>query len=516
MNIIDFFDHGANLFPQRNCLVDSEQSLTYAEVQVLTHRIALALKAQGIGDGSKVALLSPNTANIMVAMLGIYRSGAATIPLNTRNTLEENVSYARRIGADWLFYHSAFDKQARAMRDVLPEMLGAICIDKELDSAPFLNDWCAEYDGNAPHLVEDPDRIAILGSTGGTTGTPKAVCATDRVFETMIASFLHAMPCDEPPVHLLAAPITHAAGVFSFPLFALGATHVIMTEVDPERIMQMIQQYRITHLFLPPTVIYMMLAHPKVRNYDYSSLKYFLYAAAPMSANKLRSAIEVFGPVMVQCFGQAEAPMMITYMSAQDHTEALTQGNEHRLRSCGRPTPFARVVIMDDAGNLCGNNEHGEIVVRSSLVMNGYYNDEEATTSVSAHGWHHTGDIGYKDEDGFIYIVDRKRDMIISGGFNVFPSEIEQVIWAHEAVQDCAVIGVPDEKWGEAIKAVIELKPGKTISSAEIITLCKEKLGSVKTPKGVDFWNQLPRSAVGKVLKKEIRREYWKDQERAI
>ena len=516
MNIIDFFDHGAALFPQRCCLTDDTQSLTYKETQTLTHRIALALQAHGVGDGSKVALLSPNTANIMLAKLGLYRSGAGAIPLNVRNKPEENIEYARQVGADWLFYHSSFDEQASAMRSALPGMKGAVCIDKALEHSPFLLDWCAEYQGNAAFLAEDPDRIAMFGSTGGTTGTPKAVCATDRVFETMIACFLHAMPCDEPPVHLLVAPVTHAAGVFSYPLFPLGATQVMMSDVDPEKIMQTIEKRRVTHLFLPPTIIYMMLAHPKVRDYDYSSLKYFLYAAAPMSADKLRTAMEVFGPVMVQCFGQAEAPMTITFMSTQDHVEALTGGAEQRLRSCGRPTPFARVAIMDDDGNLLGNNDRGEIVVRSGLVMNGYYKNKEATAAVSAHGWHHTGDIGYVDDDGFVYIVDRKRDMIISGGFNVFPSEVEQVIWAHEAVQDCAVIGVPDEKWGEAIKAVIELKPGETVTESEIINLCKEKLGGVKAPKSVEIWERLPRSAVGKVLKKEIRSEYWEGEGRAI
>jgi len=186
------------------------------------------------------------------------------------------------------------------------------------------------------------------------------------------------------------------------------------------------------------------------------------------------------------------------------------------LLSCGKTTPFARVAIMDDEGNLLGRNAHGEIVVRGSLVMNGYYKNPEATDESSAYGWHHTGDIGYIDDDGFVFIVDRKKDMIITGGFNVFPSEIEQVIWSHPNVQDCAVIGVPDEKWGEAVKAVIEVVPGKTISATEIIALCKQKLGSVKTPKSVEVWETLPRSPVGKVLKKELRKIFWEHQERLV
>lgn len=516
MNIIDFFDHGAALFPQRCCLLDDTQSLTYKRVAGWTHRIALALQAQGVGEGSKVALLSANNAAILLAKLGLHRSGASAVPLNARNTPEQNISFAKNIGIDWLFYHSSFDEQAKALRDAMPQLLGAVCIDRATGDTPLLLDWCAQYEGEANALAEKPDRIAVFGATGGTTGAPKAVCATDRVFETMAACFLSLMPCDEPPVHLLVAPATHAAGVLADPLFILGATQVVMSSVEPERIMRMIERHRVTHLFLPPTVIYMMLAHPNVRDYDYSSLKYFLYAAAPMSANKLRQAIEVFGPVMVQCFGQAEAPMTITFMGVHDHLDALKSGNEQRLLSCGKSTPFARVAIMDDDGNLLSSGERGEIVVRSSLVMKGYYNKPEETAAVSAHGWHHTGDIGYIDEDGFVYIVDRKRDMIISGGFNIFPSEIEQVIWAHEAVQDCAVIGVPDEKWGEAVKAVIELKPGRAVTEAEIITFCKETLGSIKAPKSVEVWEHLPRSPVGKVLKKDIREKYWQQQDRVI
>jgi acyl-CoA synthetase (AMP-forming)/AMP-acid ligase II len=259
-----------------------------------------------------------------------------------------------------------------------------------------------------------------------------------------------------------------------------------------------------------------MLAHPKVRDYDYSSLKYFIYAAAPMSADKLRQAIDVFGPVMVQYYGQAEATLTCTFMSAQDHLEALKPGNEHRLLSCGKATPFAKLAIMDDEGNLLDPNIHGELVMRGSLVMDGYYKNPEATEASRAYGWHHTGDIAYIDDDGFVFIVDRKKDMIITGGFNVFPSEIEQVIWSHPAVQDCAVIGVPDEKWGEAVKAVIETVPGKSINEQEIIALCKQKLGSVKAPKSVEVWETLPRSPVGKVLKKNIRSTFWQDHERAI
>ena len=516
MNIVDFFDRGANQYPERLCLVDDHYRLSFRDTQDFTHRIGLALQDNRIGEGSKVAIYSPNHVYGLMVQLGLYRAGACCIPINARNLIADSIAFLHTTGVDWLFYHSSFQREVNMIQEQCPDLRGAICIDTDLGSSPCLEGWCKSYTGKAAPLPENPDRLALLGATGGTTGKPKAVGLSDRSIETMIASFLTSMPSEKPPVHLLVAPVTHAAGAVAFPLLALGGTQMIMSEVDPEKIMQMIERHKITHLFLPPTVIYVMLSHPKVRDYDYSSLQYFLYAASPMSAEKLCQAIDVFGPVMVQCFGQAEAPMMCTFMSTRDHVEALQPGNEHRLRSCGKTTPYVRLAIMDDDGQLLEKNQQGEIVIRSSLVMKGYYNNEAATEESRAHGWHHTGDIGYIDNDGFVYIVDRKKDMIISGGFNVFPSEIEQVIWAHPSVQDCAVIGVPDEKWGEAVKAIIEVVPDKTINEAEIIALCKEKLGSIKAPKSVDVWGQLPRSPVGKVLKKTIRQRFWEGRERAV
>ena len=338
---------------------------------------------------------------------------------------------------------------------------------------------------------------------------------THRVFATMTASYFLAMPARGPQTHLVAAPLTHAAGVFALMLSAVGATNVILSQADPLTIMEAIQRERVTRLFLPPTVIYMMLAHPRVREFDYSSLEHFVYAAAPMSVEKLQEAIAVFGNVMTQVYGQAEAPVMLTYLGPEDH-DIPDPRDARRLQSCGRPTLLTSVEIMDDDGNLLSAEHVGEIVVMGDLVMKGYYNDPQATATTCSFGWHRTGDLGFKDADGFVYIVDRKKDMIISGGFNVYPGEIEQVIWSHPAVRDCAVIGVPDDRWGEAVKAVVELKHGHQATAEEIISLCKLRLGSVKAPKSVDFCQSLPRSPVGKVQKKQLRAAYWLGRTRMI
>jgi acyl-CoA synthetase (AMP-forming)/AMP-acid ligase II len=510
MRLIEHFDRGAERFPDRVCVHDLSRGWTYAEVRELTHRVALGLLAEGLGPDRKVAIYSPNDPIAYAAMLGLQRAGCVWVTINPRNAIEENLYILDHNDTEFLFVHPSFAHYVERIRAACPKIRRVVRLDVEFDS------WLAPHCGEAPDPIEDPDAVATLISSGGTTGRPKGVMLTHRVFETMLANFWAAMPIHEPPVHLLVAPMTHAAGVTSFAFLPHGGAQLLTTNTDPGAILETIERMRVSHVFLPPTLIYMLLAHPRVREFDYSSLKHMIYAAAPMSADRLREAIDVFGPVLTQTYGQAEACMICTYFPPEDHVEALRTNKTHRLLSCGRPAAFTRLAVMDDDGRLLPPGETGEIVVRGSLVMKGYYKNPEATAEASQHGWHHTSDIGRIDEDGFVYIVDRKKDMIISGGFNVYPSEIEQVIWTHPAVQDCAVIGVPDEKWGEAVKAVVELKPGAGATAEEIVALCKEKLGSVKAPKSVDFWDKLPRSPVGKVLKRDIRKPFWEGRGRQI
>lgn len=516
MRIVDFLDRGALLHPTAPCLSDGgERRWSYTQTVELSHRIAAALHAAGIGPGSHVAVLSPNDAMGYACMLGLLRAGCIWLPVNGRNPAAENVAVLAARRAQFLFYHSAYAAEAAQIRAAVPSLRGGVCIDRAGDDAPALAGWIAAEGCPRVDLPERAEDLAAIVSTGGTTGEPKGAMLPHRVIETLAATYFACMPVSERPVHLVVAPMTHAAGIASFPLLALGATQVFMAKAEPGAILDAIERHRVTHVFMPPTLIYMLLAHPDVRRHDYSSLRYFMYAAAPMAAGKLREALEVFGPVMAQTFGQVEAPMICTYLSPQDHLDALA-GHPERLLSCGRPTPLTRVAIMDDDGRLMAPGERGEIVVQGSLVMAGYHDRPEATAEAFAHGWHHTGDIGLMDADGYVYIVDRKRDMIISGGFNIYPSEIEQVLLAHPDVQDGAVIGVPDEKWGEAVKAVVQLKPGEAIAPEVLLAWCRERLGGTKTPKSLEVWPDLPRSAVGKVLKKTIRERFWAGRERRI
>lgn len=516
MRVIDYFDRGATEYPDNICMAQDGETWTYAEVQVLTQRVSQALRNAGHGARARVAIYSPNNALAYACTLAIGRHNGIWVPINARNAIDENIYILGNNQAEVLIIHSKFADYVDQIRAEVPSIRTIVCVDKALgDDIPALADWMpADYEPAADPDVPSTD-VFMHVSSGGTTGRPKGVMLSHRALEVMVATYHACMPVGENAVYLMVAPMTHAAGFMSFPMLSRGAKLVFMAEVDPERVMQLIESEGVTHTFLPPTVIYVMLSHANVRKYDYSSMVNFAYAAAPMSADKLKEAIEVFGHVMTQTYGQAEVPMICTYMSPDDHAEALA-GNGQRLLSCGRATDFTRVEIMDDDGNLLPRGQEGEIVFRGDMRMTGYYNQPEETAEASEYGWHHTGDIGRIDEDGFVYIVDRKKDMIISGGFNVFPSEVEQVIWTHPSIQDCAVIGVPDEKWGEAVKAVVELKPDAALDEGELIQLCKDQLGSVKAPKTVDVWDELPRSPVGKVLKREIRKPFWADKERAI
>jgi acyl-CoA synthetase (AMP-forming)/AMP-acid ligase II len=331
-----------------------------------------------------------------------------------------------------------------------------------------------------------------------------------RNLETMSALTLMGYPFDGRPTYLALAPLTHAAGVLCLPVMALGGRVEIMPKPDLGEFLSLIERHRVTHTFLPPTLIYMLLQHEKLATTDRSSLQCFWYGAAPIAPARLEEALTRIGPVMAQLFGQTEAPMMISMMAPRDHFNADGSVARQRLASAGRPGPLVQVATMNSDGALLPTGETGEIVVRSSLVMSGYYKDVAATEEASRFGWHHTGDIGFLDADGFLYIVDRAKDMIITGGFNVYSVEVEQALMQHPDVQDSAVVGLPDEKWGERVVAVLQLHPGRELDPHEIQAFVKARIGSVKTPKQIEIWADLPRSKVGKVMKKDVRAELLK------
>lgn len=516
MRLIDVFDRGLMLSANAPCFVaPGIGSLTYAEVDELTHRVANGLRAAGVARGEHVGLLGSNHLFTFVAVLGILRAGAVWVPVNARNSLAENVNILAGLDCRFLFLDSEFAAAMPDFRAAMPQLRGAICVDTGAAGIEGLEDWSLQHSRAAVEADTRPEDVVAIRGTGGTTGLPRAVPNTNRMYAALFANWFACLPVSAPPIHLVVAPLTHAAGTMTFATLAQGGTNVIAPSADAQTILSLMEQYRVTQLFLPPTVIYRLLAHSHVRQFDFSALRYFIYSAAPMSAHKVREAMEVFGPVMVQLYGQAEAPFVCTCLSPADHAAARDR-HEHRLASCGRPTPFVRVAIVGPDGAHLAVHERGEIVVRGDLVMEGYYRDAPASRAAVRNGWLHTGDVGYRDEDGFFYIVGRLKDLIISGGFNIAPVEIENVLMNHPGVGDCAVVGVPDDAWGEAVKGVVELKPGAAWDEREALAYCRDKLGAMKAPKSIEVWERLPRSRVGKVLKQQIRDTFWAGRDKKI
>ncbi len=519
MLYVDFLDKGIERFPDNTILLDRDRSWTYRQIGNLVDRIASALLASGLTPGSKVAIYSPNHAHAFACQYGTLRAGCIWVPLNHRNTEEATLDSLNHLGIDWLFFHSSLSKYLTTIPNSVPTVKGAVYLDDENDTGVgvALGSWIRRFSERCDFPQRKSSDTAAILSTSGTTGRPKGIVLSNRAFATMVAQYNIVFPNTAPQVHLVVAPLSHAAGMFVTTFLARGGTNILLEKADPLSIMEAIERYRVNAIFLPPTLIYMMLAHPRVRDFDYSSLTTILYGSAPMSVEKLREALSIFGPVLAQTYGQSEALMMLAFMSQSEHAVALENpALVHRLKSAGREGPLMRVAIMDDDGNMLPADTRGEIVTRGDILFDHYYADETATAEATAHGWHRTGDIGFKDADGYVYLVDRKKDIIISGGFNIFPGEIEQAVFAHPAVKDCVVIGKPDPKWGEVVHAAVELKDGASFDEGEFLAFCKEKLGSLKAPKSVSIEKNLPRSTVGKVLRREVRERYWSGQERAI
>jgi acyl-CoA synthetase (AMP-forming)/AMP-acid ligase II len=522
MAIIDFFDRGWRVNPSGAAYIQDDRRYSFNEVGELSCRIANGLLARGFPKATKGAVWAANDVMAWTCTLGLWRANMCWIPVGARNPAEENHHVLDAFDCEVLFFQKEFAPVVAELRPRLPKVRLWICIDDELPGFPdarSLTSWAQEQPTTRPEVPVDMDDVVMLSATGGTTGSPKGVMNTHRSAQTFCAHFMIGCPygAEDPPVNLAAAPMTHTAGLLSVPCTARGGTVVVITRPDPALVLAAIPKYEVTELFLPPTMIYRLLDIPDLRSQvDLSSLRYFMYGAAPMSVEKLKRAIEVFGAVMMGGYGQTEAPASIAYLPPDEHFADGKLASDERLASVGQPNPLVRVEIMNDANEMLPTGETGEICVRGDLLMKGYYKAPEKTAETIIDGWLHTGDIGHLDADGYLHITDRKKDMIISGGFNVYPSEVEQVIWGHAAVRDCAVIGVPDAQWGEAVKAVVELNAGQQVSAAELIALCKEKLGPVKAPKTVDFVDALPRSPVGKVLKKDLRAQYWQATTRKI
>jgi acyl-CoA synthetase (AMP-forming)/AMP-acid ligase II len=375
----------------------------------------------------------------------------------------------------------------------------------------------AKASAEEPRVSISEEDMISLRYTSGTTGKPKGVIHDHRSNITALYnSLMDGLRIEEGDVIALMGPVTHASGAMILPHLLRGAKVIILSGFDAEGILKLIEREHVTTLYLVPTMIVMLLARPDLKSYDLSSLKTIRYGASPISPEVLKRGVEAFGNVFVQGYGLTEGSMPLTLLNKRDHRMDGTMKQIQRLGSVGREVTVACVRIMDEAGEMLPPGEIGEIVIRSEQNMKGYWNNPQATAEALRGGWLHTRDMGYMDEDGYVFLVDRKDDMIISGGFNVYPREVEDVLYMHPSVLEAAVFGVPDEKWGETVKAAVSLKKGAVLTEEEIIEHCRKHLAGYKKPKSVDFVTDLPKNANGKILRRELKEPYWRERSRRV
>lgn len=510
-----FLDRSADCYPDRVAVEFEGAAMSYRQLQRASIQLANRLLALQLEKGGRVATWMPNHPASFVCMFGINRTNQVWMPLNHRASAHEAIELLSDFEVSWLFVHSDFAAYLEMLRLKVPSLRGIVCVDRACGQIPFLDDWLADASIAEPAVRIEPLDTAVLRTTGGSTGKPKGVQRTNLCQSLQVMDYLVALPYDTPPRNLVLSPLSHAAGSAALPIFEKAGTQFILNSTAPADILRSIEHHRITTVFMPPTLIYTLLASPEIDRYDLSSLRYLIYGTAPMSRQKLVEGWAVFGPVFTQIYGMTEASSTISIMTPAEHARALAD-HPDRLASCGRGAANYRMKIAGQDGQPLPAREVGEVACFSSEIMTGYFRNDTATREAVRDGWLYTGDVGYMDEEGYVHIVDRIKDIIISGGFNVYPGEVEQVLFTHPSVKDCAVVGAPDEKWGEAVTAVIELKPGASADAAELIAHCKTRLGSVKCPRNVYVWDDLPRSPLGKVLRKNVRAEFWKDASRVI
>ena len=517
-NLSDLARFQAHARPDKTAFLFEGRATSFAEFDARANRVANGLIAEGVGPQSRVAFLDKNSDLFYEVVFGCARANAVSVGINWRLAPPEVAYIINDARAEVLFVGPDFFPLVERIRDELTTVRRIVAM------APGHEEWANFQSWRDGQAATDPlvpvgrDDICIQMYTSGTTGHPKGVQLPNRAFFDLRAIPPHEgmdwNEWTEDDVSLVAMPSFHIGGAgWGIQGFTAGAKAIVVSEFDPGEVLSIIENEGISKIFMVPAAMRLCLQHPKARETDYSSIKYILYGASPIPIDLLREAIEVFQCGFVQLYGMTETTGTATYLPPEDHDPT---GQSEKMKSAGRPLPGVSVKIVGDDGRELPPREVGEICLASAANMAGYWNLPEATDKTLVDGFVHTGDAGYLDEDGYVYVHDRVKDMIVSGAENVYPAEVESAIFGHEAVADVAVIGVPDEKWGEAVKAVVVLKPGMEASADEIIGFARERIAGYKCPKSVDFIAELPRNPSGKILKRELRAPHWEGYDRQV
>ena len=519
MHVGHLLTRAAGRWPGRPAWLEGDAVVTFSEAEARVNRLAHALLALGARPGDRIGMLIPNCSQGLETILAPMKAGMGVVPMNIRLHPGEHEYMLNDSRARILVYHRDFRTHLAAIRGNLKSVERFIVVGSGEKGDLGFEELQEGRPATPPEVRIQPDDLAWLFYTSGTTGRPKGAMLTHRNLLAMVQIFLLDLnPARETDVLLHAAAITHGSGISIFHHIARGAASAFPAtrSFEPRKIFEAVQRYRVTTMFLAPTMIHMLTTSGAHRDYDLASLHTVFYGGGPMYVEQQQAAVRMFGPIFCQLFGQGEAPMVCTTLPKAEHLAADDPVKQRRLASAGRETTAVRVRVVDDEDRDVPPGAPGEIVVRGDLVMKGYWGKPEATAETLRNGWLHTGDVGHLDADGYLYITDRKKDMIISGGANIYPREVEEVVCTHPAVHEVAVVGVPDEKWGESVRAVVVLRPGARATEAEIIEHCRQHLASYKKPASVDFLPELPKNAYGKILKRELRERYWAGRERRV
>ncbi len=492
----------AERFPNDLALVEGDKRLTYTEVLGEIRAAGQALRALGLAPGDRVGMVMKNTSDLVFAMQGALWAGLTIVPLNVKLSADDHAYMLRDAEPKVLLYH---DQTAGHVQKVLEncQVEHILTVGAPVEGAPALDLSGSDRSAHCPQDV-DPEAAIFVQYTGGTTGLPKGVVHSHR---TLLSSMTGVtLEWDFRPRERYAhvTPLTHGGVAGMLPVWMRGGTNFLMGDFDADRLLSAIQSERITSTHLVPTMISVILNHPRLHQTDLSSLRTLVYGASAISPTTLARALDAFGPVLVQCYGQTECFAQITSLDKKDHRAALT--NPDLLASAGRPVVIAEVRIGDADCNEVPVGELGEILVRGPHVFLEYLNKPAETAAAKRGGWLHTGDVGRRDTNGYIYITDRIKDMIISGGFNVYPREVEDILDQHPQIREACVIGLPDEKWGERVTAVLVVQDGvdHDALATEVKALVREKKGPVYAPKSVHFVDAMPLTTVGKVDKRVL------------
>lgn len=484
---IDFFYRAAQLHTHRTAIESPTERISYAELLIAVNALAVTLQEKDPTPGSRVGLCAANSANYIIGMLAILAAGKVWVPLNCRSTSPE----IRRI----------LDTTTPTAL-LVDDIGGALIQDNEGLKISFeqFPELINTHKGLAPQRHElSRDDTQAIKFTGGTTGIPKGVMQPYRAWVAGVINQIHGWQITQQDKFVICAPISHGTGTYIVPLLAQGGTLLLCASSSAQDIAYAFKQQGGTMTFMPPTLIYKLMAAAGIDASTFPHLRLMIYGGAPMPVEKIIHTQAFFGPVVATTYGQTEAPQIATLLRPED------LANPGYRSSVGRATWLSELGIMSPDGQLLPAGEKGEIVIKGDLVMTGYWQLPEKTGEAIKDGWLHTGDVGYLDERGFLYIKDRLREVIITGGFNVYPIDVENTLSLHPAVHEAAVFGAADEKWGETVNAAVELKPSQSVSESELKAFVREKLGPVLTPKNIYFYDSLPRSSVGKVLKTAIK-----------